>query len=97
MNTEQIRSILNFVMKKSYPEIDAEIYISIEPDTSYYHVTDKKIINVYFDLSPEHYDLYIGDGVDKKKWDKIRDLIRDIAKTLPISGKVAFYYGRHEE
>lgn len=97
MNSEQIRSVLNMVVKKKFPEIQTEIYISSEPDTeSYLGGVKKKIFNVGFELSPYDYDMYIGDGIDKQKWDVIRELIRDVVKMLGIFDRVKFYYHRHE-
>lgn len=98
MNTEQIRSILNKVIKEKYPEIDMEIYISFEPDVEFHGWgTNKKIINVFFDLPWYEHDKYVMDGIDKEKLDNIRALIRDFVKMLGIFDRVKFYFSRHDD
>lgn len=96
MNSERTRTLLNNMVKKEFPGIDMEIYISSEPDIeSYLSGVKKDIFNVGFELSPSDYDKYIGDGIDKRKWDDIRATIRTLLKMLGIYAKVKFYYHRY--
>jgi len=92
MNNEQLQDILNVVVKQQYPEIDMEIFVITERHAVYMASTKKLIYNIMFFLSPSDYDKYFSDGIDKNKWDKIRELIRNIIKMLGIFDKVMFHF-----
>jgi hypothetical protein len=92
MTDEQLQDILNYVIKKEYPEIDMDIHVTTEHHAVYITSAKKLIYNIVFMLSPYEYEHTSVEGRDKDKWDRIRGLIRDIIKMSGISDKVIFYF-----
>ena len=94
---KQITKILNNIINEKYPELDVKISIKSEPNRLYMTIANQKIYTVFFNLHPNDFYLYNFEGVDKDKWDKVREIIRDLMKMFGIFDKVRFHFNSRDE